>query len=367
MSSKLLALRFVQDGRVFYSVCLTGKQLLDETFASIDKWTPNHPNGYQRDPSERRFAKIAGYLRGEQGVPGVLPQSVLLGLRGKARFELTSAGAGCDFGTLVIPDALLPLREVDGQHRLGGLRAAAADPMFHMYPIPAVICEDSAATREAMMFLNINTTSVKVPVDLAQRLIAQQAHDPATRAMLVATGRQWIPRATELVDRLKETPNQPWHQFITVPGTDDGCGVRQNTMVRSLQPLLAGDHVYKTQSVDTLATLLVWYWRAAAAVWPDATAAATRKDFALMKSVGVLTLHGVAPQIFETVRARGGKLAEAAFADVMADLARDVPQVFWSSRDGEAGRAGTDHKAVRFLSDHLLEALGTNALQPALV
>jgi DGQHR domain-containing protein len=369
------AIRFTQSGRTFYSVCLTGRQLLDEKFATVDKWTPSNPDGYQRDPSRRRFAKVAAYLRGELGVPGVLPQSVLLGLRGNAKFQPvpTAAGAGsvkkptAELGILTIPKQMLPLQEVDGQHRLGGVREAAADINFQVYPVPAVICENSDALDEAMLFYNINTTSVKVPVDLAQRLIAQQSGNPETRDMLVKMGKQWITRATEIVDILNDTPDQPWSNYIMVPGVANDHGVRQNTLVRSLQPLLTGDNVYKTQSADTLGQLLIRYWKAIESVWPSAVAAETRQVYALMKSVGILTMHGIAPQVFEIVRTRHGKITEKGLTEVMESIAKEAPEVFWHSDDGEAGRVGTNHKAVRFLSDHLLEQLNAGQMASELL
>lgn len=367
---KFQAIKFTQSGRVFYSVCLTGRQLLDDGFATVDKWTPSNQDGYQRDPSRRRFSKVAGYLRGELGVAGVLPQSVLLGLRGQAKFQPlpTAAGAGSvkkptsELGVLSIPKQMLPLQEVDGQHRLGGVREAAASVTFHDYPVPAVICEDSDSLSEAMLFYNINTTSVKVPVDLAQRLIAQQSGNDETRDMLVKTGKVWITRATEIVDILNDTADQPWSNYIMVPGVANDHGVRQNTLVRSLQPLLTGDNVYKTQTADTLAQLLIRYWKAIESVWPAAVAPETRQEYALMKSVGVLTMHGIAPQLFELVRTQHGKITEEALTSTMEGIAKEVPEVFWHSDNGEAGRVGTNHKAVRFLSDHLLEQLSADQM-----
>jgi DGQHR domain-containing protein len=363
------AIRFIQSGRTFYSLCLTGRQLLDDKFATVDKWTPSNPDGYQRDPSRRRFSRVASYLRGEMGVPGVLPQSVLLGLRGQAKFQAlpNAATAGSvkkptsELGTLTIPKQLLPLQEVDGQHRLGGVREAAANVGFHDYPVPAVICEESNSLTEAMLFYNINTTSVKVPVDLAQRLIAQQSENDETRDMLVKTGKQWITRATEIVDILNDTPDQPWSNYIMVPGVANDHGVRQNTLVRSFQPLLTGDNVYKTQTSGTLAQLLIRYWKAIESVWPAAVHSESRNDYALMKSVGVLTMHGIAPQLFEVVRTQHGKITEEGLTSVMEDIEKKVPEEFWSS-DGEAGHVGTNHKAVRFLSEHLLEHLNASEM-----
>ena len=61
----LTALRFQQSGRTFYSTFMTGDMLLTPGVAQVDKWTPTNPKGYQRDPSTRRFNKVASFLRGD--------------------------------------------------------------------------------------------------------------------------------------------------------------------------------------------------------------------------------------------------------------------------------------------------------------
>ena len=99
--------------------------------------------------------------------------------------------------------------------------------------------EGSTQIHEAVLFYVINTTSVKVPVDLAQRLIAQQDEDPSLHKLLVETGKDWVARATNVVDILNETPDQPWEAYIIIPNGDVEAGVKQNTIVRSLRPLLA--------------------------------------------------------------------------------------------------------------------------------
>jgi DGQHR domain-containing protein len=361
----LTALRFQQSGHTFYSTFMTGELLLKPEVAQVDKWTPSNPKGYQRDPSTRRFNKVASFLRGDQGVPGILPQSVLLGLRGSAKFtkadlnggvEKALVGLPWEFGTLRIPADLLPLIEDDGQHRIGGLRKAAeSDSRFLSYPLPTVIMEGSTQLQEAVLFYVINTTSVKVPVDLAQRLIAQQDEDPSLHKLLVETGKDWVARATNIVDILNETPDQPWEDSIVIPNGDVEVGAKQNTIVRSLRPLLAGDHVYKNQDPSTVAELLIRYWKTMAELWPEAVERDTREEYSLMKSVGVLTMHNIAAMVFEAARAGGRKITQETLHEVLEPVAKKVPVEFWDSKSGEAGKVGSNNKAVRYLSDLILK------------
>lgn len=374
----LVAFRFRQSGRVFYSTFLTGATLLEPGVAKIDKWTPTNEDGYQRDPSERRFNKVASFLKGDQGVPGILPQSVLLGLRGTPKFkvieldgQIPSGGPVdmvCDFGVLTIPASMLPLWEDDGQHRIGGLRKAAeADARFLEYPLPAVIMEGSSRLEEATLFYIINTTSVKVPVDLAQRLITQQAEDPGLRKLLVETGKDWIARATNVVDILNSTPGQPWEDYIMVPNGDVEQGVKQNTIVRSLRPVLVGDHIYRDQDASTVAELLIRYWKALGDLWPTAIDRGTRDDYSLMKSVGVLTMHNIATSVFEAARLGGGRVTQESIRSVLEPSAKGLPADFWHNRTGEAGRVGTNNKAVRYLSDAILGHVRPGALSTAIL
>lgn len=373
----LTALRFQQSGRTFYSTFMTGELLLKPEVAQVDKWTPSNPKGYQRDPSTRRFNKVASFLRGDQGVPGILPQSVLLGLRGSAKFAKIDLNGSLDkglnglpweFGTLRIPADLLPLIEDDGQHRIGGLRKAAeADARFLTYPLPTVIMEGSTQLQEAVLFYVINTTSVKVPVDLAQRLIAQQDEDPSLHKLLVETGKDWVARATNIVDILNETPDQPWEESIIIPNGDVEVGIKQNTIVRSLRPLLAGDHVYKNQDPSTVAELLMRYWKTMGDLWPDAVNHESRDEYSLMKSVGVLTMHSIAPMVFEAARAGGKKITQDTLQEVLEPVSKKLTIEFWDSRNGEAGKVGTNNKAVRYLSDLILKHIRPGALSSSLL
>jgi hypothetical protein len=227
--------------------------------------------------------------------------------------------------------------------------------------------EGSTQLHEAVLFYVINTTSVKVPVDLAQRLIAQQDEDPNLHKLLVESGKDWVAKATTVVDILNETPGQPWEGSIIIPNGDVETGVKQNTIVRSLRPLLAGDHIYKNQDASTVAELLVRYWKAIEHMWPDAVHPDSRDEYALMKSVGVLTMHNIAPTVFEAARAGGAKITEETLAHVLKPVAAKLKIDFWDSKSGEAGKVGSNNKAVRYLSDTLLKHIQPGALSSSLL
>ena len=132
-------------------------------------------------------------------------------------------------------------------------------------------------------------------------------------------------------------------------------GVKQNTIVRSLRPLLVGDHIYKNQDPSTVAELLIRYWKAIGDLWPNAVHSDSREEYSLMKSVGVLTMHSIAPTIFEAARANSGKITQDLLRQILEPVAKKLTIEFWNSKTGEAGKVGTNNKAVRYLSDQVLK------------
>ncbi len=90
----------------------------------MDRWTPEHTEGYQRLPLESRFGtnrgSIVRYLLRELGA---FPTSILLNVRGDLRFEQTSDLGWCSLGDLEFDDDER-LWLIDGQHRVEALRRA---------------------------------------------------------------------------------------------------------------------------------------------------------------------------------------------------------------------------------------------------
>ena len=105
-------------------------------------------------PVRSRFKKISRYVTGKDGNPRpVLPQALVLNARAEdsKKLRFTSAGEN-GVGTLEIPEGV-KLWEVDGQHRLGGLRYAVGENAeFGDFPIPIVITEGLPRLDEAVLF-----------------------------------------------------------------------------------------------------------------------------------------------------------------------------------------------------------------------
>jgi len=325
----------------------------------VDAWSPANKQGYQRMPVESRFKKIARYVTGKEGHPKpVLPQAVVLNARPEDSKKLRFVGSDDGVGTLEIPPDVL-LWEVDGQHRLGGLRYAMSEnPQLADYPIPVVITEGLPRLDEAVLFFVINTTQKRVPTDLAQRLIEQQMGDEDLRLQIVAEGKDWIPKATRIVDALVNTPGHPWSGKIGIPGIKvPGILIKQVSFVTSLKPVL-NSGLYASVPPDDVAQLLIRFWQALREVYPDAFD--SPDEYVIQKTVGVFPLHTIAPTVFDMVRTTNGRITKDAMAEVLKSLEGNLSQDyesgsdFWHGKDGEAGKyAGA--KGFRLLAEILKE------------
>jgi hypothetical protein len=57
----------------------------------------------------------------------------------------------------------------------------------------------------------------------------------------------------------------------------------------------------------------------------------------------------------EAARAGGKKITADALYEVLEPVAKKLTTEFWNSKTGEAGKIGTNNRAVRYLSDQILK------------
>jgi DGQHR domain-containing protein len=356
---KVPAIKIEQADTVLYLTYLRGVDLV-EGMTQVDAWSPGHKTGYQRIPTQARFRKIAKYIQRKQhsGRP-ILPQSVVLNHRDAdhpLKFTATDRGP---LGTLELRQEE-NLWEVDGQHRLGGVRTAVEEnPAMGEYPVPIVITQGLTKLDEAVLFFVVNTNQKRVPTDLAQRLIEQQMKDPDMKMQLVAGGKDWISKGVKVVDAILATSKHPWEGKIGIPGTKtEGALTKQVSFVTSLKPLLTS--IYGRVEPEEIAQLLIRYWKAIEAVYPEALA--DPDEYVIQKTVGIFPLHAVAQEIFDMVRNSNGKVTLDALTEVFTELDSSLSKDgmggsdFWHREDGEAAKYGSQ-KGFRMLADILRDHL----------
>jgi len=355
---KVPAMKVQQADTVLYLTFLRAKDVINGV-SEVDAWSPSNRSGYQRMPTQARFRKIARYVMGKEGGRPILPQAVVLNLReGGSPLKFTTSEDG-PFGTLEIKHEQR-LWEVDGQHRLGGLRVAVEEnPPLGEYPVPVVITEGLSRLEEAVLFFVVNTNQKRVPTDLAQRLIEQQMKDPNLKLQIVAGGKDWIPKGVKVVDAILAVSGHPWEGKIGIPGPKTaGALTKQVSFVSSMKPLLTS--LYGSVDPEEIAQLLIRYWQAIEAVYPEAFA--DPDEYVIQKTVGIFPLHAIAPEVFDMVRTGHGKITKDALEEVISALDKNLAKDyaggsdFWHGEDGEAAKYGSQ-KGFRMLADIFREHL----------
>jgi DGQHR domain-containing protein len=356
-SNKFQAMQIKQADTMLYLTVMKAAELA-AGITKVDAWTTSNKSGYQRMPVEARFKKIARYVMGKAGGRSILPQALLLNFRNsesKLKFRAVEEGP---FGILEIsPEQML--WEVDGQHRLGGIRLALdEDPKLAEYPIPVVIADGLSRLEEAYLFYIVNTTQKRVPTDLAQRLIEQQMGDKDLRFQIVTGGQDWIPKGVKVVDALLATPGHPWHGKIGIPGPRAaGIVTKQVSFVTSLKPILTTPP-YTSVDAPDMAEILIRYWQALEEVYSEAFA--DPDEHVIQKTGGIFPLHAVAPEIFDMARAKYGRITKDGLVEVLKEIDRNLAKHyqagsdFWDKEDGEAAKYGSQ-KGFRMLTEILRE------------
>ena len=361
---ELDAIRVEQNGRELYVTTMTAEQLKNEEFVRVDEYSSANNRGYQRLPADSRISAFARYISQAKGIS---PLSVTLSAREPVKFRSTTGNVG----KLSIPEKS-PLWIVDGQHRIGGLRHLLDDHAeYGNFALPVVILPTygvngtqdprDAEYEEAKEFLVINRTQKGVRADLAERFLGQLVRAEGAKVIQglpsqITRGIEWVPKATEIVDKLNESG--PWRGKIRMPNDPRGTTVAaQKSFTDSLEPILASAD-FKAYTSDEIAEFLRRYWAAISELCPEAFE--RPGDYVLQKTTGLFVLHGVFPTVAR-MAAKSGVITKETIKEVLErePLEEFMKSDYWSSSSG-AGLMGSSLKAFG-----ILEAKIQNALEEA--
>lgn len=115
---------------------------------------------------------------------------------------------------LKIPVVSSSVQVIDGQHRLEGLkRAYDAQPEIGEKEILVIMVENISTKDAAKIFLNINTEQKPVPASLVYDLFGE-----------IKNKNYYIVRATDIGNKLHEDKESPYYQCIKLPGSSQGVG-----------------------------------------------------------------------------------------------------------------------------------------------
>jgi len=209
-----------QGSYAFYVGVASAKQLLRIAYVRERK----EGEGVQRILSAKRLKDIGAYVKGEKG-PGLLPNSIILGLSKDARFDRKGR-------RLRIPDREREGFVIDGQHRLFAFQEQYVGSFDMPIPFTAFIGLD--VTDVAYLFRTINSTQRKINPSLVYDLV------PYLRE------REWAQfedsRAQYLVQSLVEDRESPWYAAVAMLGGRD-APITQASFVTAIKVQLKRERV----------------------------------------------------------------------------------------------------------------------------
>lgn len=336
----LNVLRVRQRDADLYITAIPGRDLLKlmepvagQSSLRADIWSKDdNPDGYQRNPERKRIKSISDFLLGKSGVKPLLPQSIILNLRKRAiRFKAHAGGPeGPIYGTLKIEDEAGALWEVDGQHRARGLcDAVKRNRQLMDYYLPVTLVASLTRPDEALEFVAINTTQVRVKPDLVLRILWRQYREHARAAERFLGRDAWKIDAVDIVDALNRDPESPFHANIALPGTSvAGKLTSERTFVDSLEPLSGDTKLLTIRYVSD-------FWKAIAVTYPKLAQQDNLLGSSLFKGVGLYTIHKVAPFVAYYSEATEGDHRLRAVERTLGVGLRQFKPSFWM-KEGKA-------------------------------
>jgi DGQHR domain-containing protein len=364
---KTKAIRFTQNGRVFYSTVLPANNLIE--MSKVDVWQENNGEkvtGYQRAPSRTRKREIAYYAIRDDAV---MPIGGLANSRSKKdegsygdtlEFKVEYEIGNIAFGTLSITKESLPIYIVDMQHRLGGFEYAIKE-LEHAelkdYPLPITIADGLSLMEEVDQFDLINTTQKKVRTDLARRLKLIQSKDVDRRLRLDEKGSLWEAKGAAVASKLNKTEGV-WKGKVMPPNASKkeypNAVIKETSFVTSLKPILQGPY-FSRLTEDHSAELIKRYWDAIAKLYPSAVKYSDK--YVLLKTPGIFSLHMIAPEVFELARDKGTELSVEIIHDILSNIKEDFEEEFWESDSDEGAAVYGSMKGFKLLATRLKQSL----------
>ncbi len=375
VEAKFPAFELEQNGRVFYLTYMNAEELTDNTEPAT--FSAKTKKGYQRRANEARARAFRAFMTGDRGVS---PTAIILSYRSdEPLFKATDKIH--KFGVLTLDRE--KFWQVDGQHRIGGLKGLVAasngiPPLeFNkdiLFPV-IIICPalwgaktmSEIEFQEAYQFYIINSNQKKVDTALAEEFLARLkeklggvsgiAKEPLPRAM--TRNVDWIPNAIYVVDELNET-SKVWRNKILLVNEKPLAGtlINQKAFTDSLAPVLKSD-VLRSIPKDDLIKVLDIYWAAIREKCPEAYT--DYPKYVLFRRTGVSVMHAILPDIVNTINNYVGpvvKATEKSFVEVLGAMP-EMNSDQWET-NSEWGNMGTSHKAIKVMVDTLRESLSDN-------
>jgi DGQHR domain-containing protein len=337
------AIKYTVSGRDFYLGALPAKDFVPNY--EIDAHSQEHPEGYQRYSKmirSRRFGNFASKYG------GFFHQTVLVNVRSLGAVKFTPIQG--EFGTLQIQDKLYV---VDGQHRVGGIKALLEGDeaaKFSSFPVPVLVMVGSPRQEEAFHFYLVNHTQEGVKAELGDTLLAKVLPPDQLTADFqkeVLGSRDMIPltrQAVEIAEELNVAPDSVWKGRIAYAQAklDDQTSITQRGFTQSIKETLRNnitESIFGAENLpDGLVDPLKEYWAAASELCPEATGE-NFKDYVLMKTTGAYIMHKFFPNVALKC---GPSIHQKKMHQILGSI-EEMNDEAWAP-EGKIGKGGAGHK-----------------------
>jgi len=259
-----------QGDLILYATSLKVSDLLIPNFYNIERLDPENANekGYQRLLNKGRAKKLADYIvAGQETKDAFLPTSIFIATDKNIAFNPTNNTIEIDI------DEVGAFNIVDGQHRVEGLKMAAAkDQRVLEFEVPVNIAIKLSVIAQMCHFLIVNTTQKTVEEGVAQRIRAR-----LTRALEleeIPNLPKWIlntvqkgedEKALQYIDFLNTNNESPWYNKIRMANEENSKGsINQKSFVKAIKKyiLVANNPVINTEIEDRQHKIFLNYWKA---------------------------------------------------------------------------------------------------------
>lgn len=343
---KINAIPFEQHGERFWIGVVSAAEFIQAT--TVDRWSPGHRDGYQREESDRRARGFGVFVA--NGNPS--PTAAMVNVRPPKTIKVLGNGQ------IDLPN---PAYVVDYQHRRRGLELLMVEkPDLAKFEIPVLITNWDNM-REAESFLIVNKTAKAVRTDLAENILLGiertkgriRAIDSLPAALVKDI--EWRPVAVELAHALNDNKGSVWYARVRLPNSPKTARntVRQASFTESMRPVLTGN---TTMGRKDIAGMLNSYWEGIQAVWPQCIR--SPEDHVLLGTTGVMVMHRLLPYVISKLETDGRKAKPDAYAKILRLTERKAS--YWERERGEAGRMGTSQKAFAILAAELRDSIEEN-------
>jgi DGQHR domain-containing protein len=277
--SKLIlpAARVRQGDLVLYTTSIKVRDLVSAHFYSVETLDPDDKSdkGFQRLLNTARAKRLADYIvKGQDSRDAFLPTSVFLATAKPISFSEASNTIEIDTSTAC------PFSVVDGQHRLEGLKMAAArDPRVLEFETPVNIAVNLPLIAQMCHFLIVNTTQKSVDKSVEQRIIARltEALDvediPSLPKWILNTVEKGeVDKALKYVVYLNEAVDSPWKGKILMANSEaEDTTINQRSFVKAIVKYLltANNPLTIINDFEKEKKIFLNYWKAIAKLLDD--------------------------------------------------------------------------------------------------